>query len=149
MPSKLPAKSSAKTAKTSKATNSASELERNHQATPSRGRGRPATKKTTVEAPKAESRGKKRSGPVDDNDEPEATEPAPKRQRGRPSTRPTTNNEDDKLTADGPSYWLMKAEPESRVEKGVDVKFSIDDLSSAKEPEPWNGQFFLKSPISK
>ena len=37
------------------------------------------------------------------------------------------------------SYWLMKAEPESRFEKGVDVKFSIDDLRAATEPEPWNG----------
>lgn len=33
----------------------------------------------------------------------------------------------------------MKAEPESRFEKGVDVKFSIDDLAAAKEPEPWDG----------
>lgn len=39
----------------------------------------------------------------------------------------------------GRSYWLMKAEPESRLEKGVDVKFSIDDLRAATEPEPWNG----------
>ncbi|KAL9599095.1 MAG: hypothetical protein Q9219_004053 [cf. Caloplaca sp. 3 TL-2023] len=34
--------------------------------------------------------------------------------------------------ANGPSYWLMKAEPESRIEKGKDVKFSIDDLKNAK-----------------
>lgn len=34
----------------------------------------------------------------------------------------------------------MKAEPESRLEKGVDVKFSIDDLAAAKEPEPWDGK---------
>ncbi|KAI0202790.1 PUA-like domain-containing protein [Astrocystis sublimbata] len=37
------------------------------------------------------------------------------------------------------SYWLMKAEPESRFENGVDVKFSIDDLASKTEPEPWDG----------
>ncbi|KAG9627589.1 DUF55-domain-containing protein, partial [Aureobasidium melanogenum] len=42
------------------------------------------------------------------------------------------------------SYWLMKAEPESRIEKNangddVDVKFSIDDLRSRTEPEPWEG----------
>ncbi|KAK2795833.1 hypothetical protein FQN52_003683 [Onygenales sp. PD_12] len=42
-------------------------------------------------------------------------------------------------TSSGKSYWLMKAEPESRFEKGVDVKFSIDDLREAKEPEPWDG----------
>ncbi|KAI0887057.1 DUF55-domain-containing protein [Annulohypoxylon maeteangense] len=37
------------------------------------------------------------------------------------------------------SYWLMKAEPESRIERDVDVKFSIDDLKSRTEPEPWDG----------
>ena len=47
--------------------------------------------------------------------------------------------EEDK-TDDGPSYWLMKAEPESRIEKGKDVKFSIDDLRAAKEPEGWDGK---------
>ncbi|KAI9797102.1 MAG: hypothetical protein M1835_002090 [Candelina submexicana] len=40
---------------------------------------------------------------------------------------------------DDRAYWLMKAEPESRIEKGIDVKFSIDDLKNVKEPEPWNG----------
>jgi len=33
----------------------------------------------------------------------------------------------------------MKAEPESRFEKGKDMKFSIDDLASKTEPEPWDG----------
>ncbi|KAI0155773.1 PUA-like domain-containing protein, partial [Pestalotiopsis sp. NC0098] len=36
-------------------------------------------------------------------------------------------------------YWLLKAEPESRIENGVDVKFSIDDLAAKTEPEPWDG----------
>jgi len=39
-----------------------------------------------------------------------------------------------------PSYWLMKAEPESRIEKGKDVKFSIDDLKAATEHEAWDGK---------
>lgn len=34
----------------------------------------------------------------------------------------------------------MKAEPESRLEKGHDVKFSIDDLAAKAEPEPWDGE---------
>ena len=37
-------------------------------------------------------------------------------------------------------YWLMKAEPGSRIENGVDVKFGIDDLM--KEPDQtacWDG----------
>ncbi|KAJ7379237.1 Thymocyte nuclear protein 1 [Desmophyllum pertusum] len=36
--------------------------------------------------------------------------------------------------------WLMKSEPESRIEKGVDVKFGIEDLK--KEPDQtacWDG----------
>jgi hypothetical protein len=37
----------------------------------------------------------------------------------------------------------MKAEPESRMEKGVDVKFSIDDLAAATVPEPWDGTLAL------
>ena len=49
------------------------------------------------------------------------------------------NGEDEQANQEGASYWLMKAEPESRSEKGVDVKFSIDDLKASTEPEPWNG----------
>jgi hypothetical protein len=41
------------------------------------------------------------------------------------------------------SYWLLKAEPETRFENGVDVKFSIDDLAAKKEPEPWDGKPIL------
>jgi predicted RNA-binding protein with PUA-like domain len=37
-------------------------------------------------------------------------------------------------------YWLMKAEPESRIVKGVDVKFSIDDLESMPgQTSKWDG----------
>lgn len=39
----------------------------------------------------------------------------------------------------GRQYWLMKAEPESRMERGHDVRFSIDDLAAKTEPEPWDG----------
>lgn len=44
---------------------------------------------------------------------------------------------DDKKSA---NYWLIKAEPESRFENGVDVRFSIDDLAALKEKgDCWNG----------
>jgi hypothetical protein len=56
-----------------------------------------------------------------------------------PKTKASTAKTDKTADNSGPSYWLMKAEPESRLEKGVDVKFSIDDLRDAKEPEPWDG----------
>ncbi|VDC04090.1 unnamed protein product [Peniophora sp. CBMAI 1063] len=35
-------------------------------------------------------------------------------------------------------YWLMKAEPDSRVVKGKDVKFSVDDFEEAKTTA-WEG----------
>ncbi|GJE87441.1 EVE domain-containing protein [Phanerochaete sordida] len=35
-------------------------------------------------------------------------------------------------------HWLMKAEPESRIVKGKDVKFSVDDFESMKTT-PWEG----------
>jgi hypothetical protein len=87
------------------------------------------------------------------------------RGRGRPNKdattsttkagRPKKSEENDGLTDDeainksiaaGPDtvdpeiqYWLMKAEPETRLEKGMDVKFSIDDLAAKTEPEGWDG----------
>ena len=50
----------------------------------------------------------------------------------------TSDHEED--SACRPQYWLMKAEPETRIEKGHDIKFSIDDLASKTEPEPWDGK---------
>lgn len=38
-------------------------------------------------------------------------------------------------------YWLMKAEPDTRLEKGVNVAYPIDRLAAATEPEPWDGEF--------
>lgn len=40
---------------------------------------------------------------------------------------------------DGEWYWLMKAEPETRMENGHDVRFSIDDLRAKTKPEGWDG----------
>ncbi|GAA6063774.1 hypothetical protein JCM10212_005563 [Sporobolomyces blumeae] len=48
------------------------------------------------------------------------------------------------------THWLIKAEPDSRIEKGVDVKFSIDDFEKCKVSS-WEGvrnhqaKNFLKS----
>ncbi len=58
--------------------------------------------------------------------------------------------QDDAATAAAPTngttatdgernYWLLKAEPDSRFENGIDVKFSIDDLAARTKPEPWDG----------
>ena len=59
---------------------------------------------------------------------------------GQKETASLFSNHEDEEEHDGPSYWLMKAEPESRIEKGKDVKFSIDDLKASKEPEAWDGK---------
>ena len=62
--------------------------------------------------------------------------------RGGPKKNVENESGEDK-GAKGPNerkYWLMKAEPESRIENGVDVKFGIDDLM--KEPDQtacWDG----------
>ena len=50
--------------------------------------------------------------------------------------------EEAEANNEGPAYFLMKAEPESRIEKGKDVKFSIDDLKAASEPEGWDGMYW-------
>lgn len=42
-------------------------------------------------------------------------------------------------SSEGPAYWLLKAEPETRMEKGKDMKFSIDDLRACKKPAGWDG----------
>ena len=46
---------------------------------------------------------------------------------------------EDETETPGRQYWLLKAEPESRFENGVDVRFSIDDLAACTAPEPWDG----------
>ena len=38
------------------------------------------------------------------------------------------------------TYWLMKSEPESRIENGVDVKFGLEDLKTSKNQTAcWDG----------
>lgn len=47
----------------------------------------------------------------------------------------------DAVRREGKWYWLLKAEPETRLEGGVDVRFSIDDLRARTKPEGWDGEF--------
>ncbi|KAJ5632465.1 hypothetical protein N7490_008804 [Penicillium lividum] len=112
--------------------------------TPKRGRGRPPKDSQTPKSVKAK--------PTPTTNP--TTTPNKIERRGRPRKNLPANGADttaeptSKLEASastvpeedgGRSYWLMKAEPESRIEKGVDVKFSIDDLAAADSPEPWDG----------
>lgn len=74
------------------------------------------------------------------------TAPITNDQAERPkSTKPSTSSKHSLKHAnidESVQYWLMKAEPESRIEKGHDVKFSIDDLQQRVEPEGWDGNHF-------
>ncbi|KAL9115335.1 MAG: hypothetical protein Q9227_000656 [Pyrenula ochraceoflavens] len=79
----------------------------------------------------------------------------PQGRRGRPAKVAVESPKDEELNTEDSAeddteenvyedennrqYWLMKAEPESRIENGKDVKFSIDDLMNATEPEGWDG----------
>lgn len=101
---------------------------RSNRVTKSAVKGRPS-KKTKQPALETESALEADDEPGDDYDDPT---------HDANITEATTIIQADR------SYWLMKAEPESRIEKNangddVDVKFSIDDLRSRTEPEPWEG----------
>ncbi|KAJ5748796.1 uncharacterized protein N7511_010492 [Penicillium nucicola] len=105
------------------------------------GRGRPRkepaaeTPATTTEIKKKDGRGRPRKNPLP-NDEPPASKSPKATDAPEAKAAPVINN---KVSDTNRSFWLMKAEPESRMEKGVDVKFSIDDLAAATVPEAWDG----------
>ncbi|KAK5064324.1 hypothetical protein LTR84_000157 [Exophiala bonariae] len=83
-------------------------------------RGTPSTKKTTTTPSASEAKVTNTQADTEQVDE-------------------ATTGEDNGFVDGDIQYWLMKAEPESRIEKGHDVKFSIDDLASKAEPEGWDG----------
>lgn len=73
-----------------------------------------------------------------------------KQQKGKSSTSKVTratlstpkSSSKSKTADDKPVYthWLLKSEPESRLENGVDVKFSFDDLKErSDQTEHWDG----------
>ncbi|KAG6353383.1 hypothetical protein INS49_007464 [Diaporthe citri] len=106
--------------------------------------GKPAAVKKA--APKAKQKG--RQG--DENEDDADRQPAPPSDGKTKQTndvravktqsKSTAAGAESKEVKDpGKQYWLMKAEPESRIENGVDVRFSIDDLAAKSEPEPWDG----------
>lgn len=122
---------------------------------PKKGRGRPRKSLPAGEAPDVSSPKKGRGRPRKSLPAEETRDVSrPKRGRGRPrknlafdgaadtaESQPSSSTESEPKEDTDRSYWLMKAEPESRLEKGVDVKFSIDDLAAADKPEPWDGVF--------
>ncbi|KAI1385998.1 DUF55-domain-containing protein [Hypoxylon trugodes] len=69
----------------------------------------------------------------------EPSKPKAKTKKATQTSAAPKSDTDEAASSSEKSYWLMKAEPESRFENGIDVKFSIDDLASRTEPEPWDG----------
>ncbi|KAI1038957.1 hypothetical protein LB503_007962, partial [Fusarium chuoi] len=98
--------------------------------------------------PKKAAKAKKQEKPkapakTEEPEAPKAKKAAKKQEASQSGSRdidsiPTVNPDAPKH--DGQWYWLMKAEPETRIENGVDVKFSIDDLKAKTEPEGWDAR---------
>ncbi|KAB8239648.1 hypothetical protein ETB97_001059 [Aspergillus alliaceus] len=108
---------------------------------PKRGRGRPRKDPSTAgtsSKPSTPKEGKRPVGRPRKFPSQNGTDNSPARSEQPKSDSADAKDEVDEDDSDR-SYWLMKAEPESRLEKGVDVKFSIDDLASRSKPEPWDG----------
>ncbi|KAK7567524.1 PUA-like domain-containing protein, partial [Phyllosticta paracitricarpa] len=98
-------------------------------------RGRPpgSKNKVTSNVEKAPKDGAKSAAPAKKSTVPKEKPTAAK------SKAETSSTAIERDPDTGIAHWLMKAEPESRIENGVDVKFSIDDLAAATEPEAWDG----------
>lgn len=79
--------------------------------------------------------GKKATETKVENSSPAAETP----KRKKLTTAPSLSDANGERADGEVGYWLMKAEPNSRLENGVDVKFSIDDLAAKSEPETWDG----------
>ncbi|KIW98914.1 uncharacterized protein Z519_00577 [Cladophialophora bantiana CBS 173.52] len=109
---------------------------------------RAATRKSNTKSPAKTTAGRRGKKPkVQSETSKASSEPKSESEDGATSdgNAPTAINGDRTKSAEMAAvdhdiqYWLMKAEPESRMEKGHDVKFSIDDLAAKTEPEGWDG----------
>ncbi|KAL6880816.1 PUA-like domain-containing protein [Trichoderma novae-zelandiae] len=111
------------------------------------------------EMPAQRTRTKKGDG--DDDDDEEETKPSSAHTNPSATTKSKSNDNNNARTSravsedpdvdsiptinpdaprhSGEWYWLMKAEPETRLDNGVDVRFSIDDLRAKDKPEGWDG----------
>jgi len=102
-----------------------------------------STNESSVSAnksPKATSKSKTHAQkPANLHDNPAQTKSKPKKDHNTTPPITTTTTAADSTAPPAQNYWLMKAEPNTRIEKGVDVKFSIDDLRAVTQPEPWEG----------
>ena len=64
----------------------------------------------------------------------------PPKKKPKTSAKDAKEAERDEASQETERFWLMKSEPDTRMENGVDVKFGIDDLIN--EPDQtacWDG----------
>lgn len=137
MPPKRAAKASPQAPTRTQPRRGASEVKAANKPDP--GQDKPTRKQT----------GRKRKTALDpeDEDDKPASEPEAKKAKVAAARKPAAKKSQNPPTERDENercYWLMKAEPESRLEKGVDVKFAIDDLEAADEPEAWDG---VRNPV--
>ncbi|KAK3385978.1 PUA-like domain-containing protein [Podospora didyma] len=125
-----PAKSQAEVDEDKEAESKAEEPDSEPEEPPAKKSRRQPTLRKSPEIPtKARGKAKTAAAPV--------TASAKAKAKAAPAESATvTASSDD---SEEKNYWLLKAEPESRFENGVDVRFSIDDLAAKKKPEPWDG----------
>ena len=112
-----------------------------------RGRPKTTTAKTTPAATSAVRAGKSKAKPKSTKVKAETAASQPENEEELDGLTANESDWDAVEEGNGKQYWLMKAEPDSRLEKGVDVKFSIDDLMNAEEPEGWDGEAELTNGV--
>lgn len=89
--------------------------------------------------PKKKARVSKRNTGSGKDDDREPVSPALKKRKAATSGRKT---DESSASSGSPQYsrWLMKSEPESRFENGIDVKFGIEDLKALPDQTScWDG----------
>ncbi|KAH7001065.1 PUA-like domain-containing protein [Ilyonectria destructans] len=111
---------------------------------PTKSEKKPAKKPTkTKPDPKDASDKTPKTEKVDKTEKDQADKPDKPATESRVSETPDIDSiptrNPDAPKHDGEWYWLMKAEPETRMENGIDVRFSIDDLRAKEKPEGWDG----------
>ncbi|KAF4850414.1 Thymocyte nuclear protein 1 [Colletotrichum siamense] len=89
-------------------------------------------KKPAAKKPKKPAAGKKEAPPRKTKDELKAL-------RDASASVPDVNPDAERRDPPEERYWLMKSEPDVRIEDGYEIKFSIDDLAAKKTPEGWEG----------
>ena len=61
---------------------------------------------------------------------------------------PGTKRKSDGTTKVEHEHWLMKSEPESRFENGIDMKFGIEDLKVEPDQEWFTDNVQAKTSLS-